>query len=122
MNGADATIVTTAAVAVVTSAGGWLAWWTGRRVTNEQAEGLHVDTADQVVAMVRGQLAELAAENVRLREQMVADAIACEDRASALAAKVDHLTKEVGALRLQVRHLGGDETASPMNPTKEGKK
>ena len=57
--------------------------------------------------MVRAQLAEMQAENVRLREQMVADAAVCEERAAYLALKVDHLTKEVGALRHQVRELGG---------------
>ena len=61
----------TVAVAVVGASGGWVAWWTGRGRVREDAEGLHVDTADQVVAMVGVQLAEMQAENVRLREQMV---------------------------------------------------
>ena len=102
-----ATLAATVAVAVVGASGGWVAWWTGRGRVREDTQGLHVDTADQVVAMVRVQLAELQAENVRLREQMVADAAACEERAACLALKVDHLTKEVGALRHQVRELGG---------------
>jgi len=102
-----ANLAATVAVAVVGASGGWVAWWTGRGRVREDTQGLHVDTADQVVAMVRVQLAELQAENVRLREQMVADAAACEERAACLALKVDHLTKEVGALRHQVRELGG---------------
>ena len=104
------TLVATVAVAVVGASGGWVAWWSGRGRIREEAEGLHVDTADQVVAMVRAELAEMQAENVRLREQMVADAAACEERAACLALKVHHLTKEVGALRHQVRELGGPLT------------
>lgn len=101
------TLVATVAVAVVGASGGWVAWWTGRGRVREDTQGLHVDTADQVVAMVRAQLAEMQRENMALRAQMVADAAACEERARCLTLKVDHLTKEVGALRHQVRELGG---------------
>ena len=102
-----ATLAATVAVAVVGASGGWVAWWSGRGRAREEAERLHVDTADQVVAMVRAELAEVQRENMALRAQMVADAAACEERARCLTLKVDHLTKEVGALRHQVRELGG---------------
>ena len=101
------TLVATVAVAVVGASGGWVAWWSGRGKAREDEAGVHVDTADQVVAMVRAQLVELRVENEKLRSQMVADAEACEERAAVLAEKVDHLTREVGALRKQVRTLEG---------------
>ena len=65
------------------ASGGWVAWWTGRGIrVREDTQGLHVDTADQVVAMVRASWRRCA-ENMALQEQMVADAAACGERAGA---------------------------------------
>ena len=74
-----ATLAATVAVAVV-GVGRVGCVVDGRGRIRGRIRGLHVDTADHVVAMVRAQLAEMQAENVRLREQMVADAAACEER------------------------------------------
>ena len=65
-----------------------------------EAESMSVDTANEVVSMVRAQLTELSLETQ-----------ACRAESASLRTEVVHLTAAVELLTTEVHRLGGDPAA-----------